>query len=157
MFLVCFFLAAMSTLPALCLYFLGVLLSPDLSVIFDTWDLPFRIFLASFVLLIPTTSLALMLSSLTAESRFASFAWFAVWALGGITYAIIRATELPGAWGSVFLFEAIGDVQTWIFLPDLPPDIAKPHEILAAATILIGITVFSLAVLMRRVSAPIRV
>ncbi len=153
MFMVWFFLLAMSTLPALCLYFLGVMLSPDFSVIFDTLDLPLRILLASIVLLVPTTTLALMLSSLTSESRFSSFAWFAVWALGGITYLIILATELPATWKGVFLIEAIGSVQTWIFLPEL----TDSTQVLASMIILVGITVFSLLVLMRRVSAPIRV
>lgn len=38
-----FYLALISTFPALALYVLGVLLSPSLSVVTATWDLPLRI------------------------------------------------------------------------------------------------------------------
>ena len=84
-----FFLGAVVTVPALLLYLLGVLLSPDLSVVSQTWDIPFRILAASIVLLIPTTTLAVVYSSLTSESRYATFAWFATWAMGFVTYQIM--------------------------------------------------------------------
>ena len=64
------YLSAISTLPALALYVLGVLLSPNLSVVSATWDLPFRIVAASMVLMLPTSILALCFSSLTQESRY---------------------------------------------------------------------------------------
>ncbi len=56
-----FFLVLIATMPALALYVLGVLLSPDLSVIGETWDIPLRILAATGVLVIPTTALATLL------------------------------------------------------------------------------------------------
>ncbi len=89
------FIVFVTTLPALALYVFAVMVSPDLSVIWSTWDIPFRILGATIALVIPTASLALMLSSLTQESRFASFAWFAIWALGhGAWMAILFATAI---------------------------------------------------------------
>ena len=89
------FIMFVTTLPALALYVFAVMVSPDLSVIWSTWDIPFRIVGATIALVIPTASLALMLSSLTQESRFASFAWFAIWALGhGAWMAILFATAI---------------------------------------------------------------
>ena len=46
-------------LPALALWFTGVLVSPSISVAFETWDLPIRIVTASFILAVPTVLLAL--------------------------------------------------------------------------------------------------
>ncbi len=124
------FLSFISTLPALALYVTGLFLSPDLGVIILTWDVPFRIFLATIVLVIPTASLAIALSSLTQESRFASFAWFAVWLLGhGAWLAVLvsRAITLEkspmelandggmSGWSPMSLYIALGEVQNWVF------------------------------------------
>ena len=59
------YLLLITTLPALTLYVMAVLFSPDLSVVEHTWDLPLRILAASAVLMIPTTAVALFFSSLT--------------------------------------------------------------------------------------------
>jgi HAMP domain-containing protein len=89
------FIAAVTTLPALGMYVFAVFMSPDLSVLYSTWDIPFRIFLASLTLVVPTATLALALSSLTQESRFANFSWFAVWVLGHGSYlAVMFSTAI---------------------------------------------------------------
>jgi len=149
------YLLLVTTLPALALYALGVLLSPDLSVVADTWDLPFRIVLASVTLIIPTTSLALMLSSTTSESRYAGFAWFAIWAMGFAAYFVISLNSSLSAspeLNVISLYHALGAVQTWVF--GLQHDM---RQFYAASAVLVGVTVFSLLVLVRRVSAPMRV
>jgi ABC-type transport system involved in multi-copper enzyme maturation permease subunit len=87
------YLSVISTLPALALYLLGILLSPNLGVVAATWDLPLRIVGASVVLMLPTSMLALCFSSLTQESRYAGFAWFAVWILGWFTYIAATSAE----------------------------------------------------------------
>jgi hypothetical protein len=84
-----FFLSTITAIPALMLYVVGVFLSPDLSVIAETWDLPLRILGATVVLVIPTTALALCYSSFTSESRYATFSWFATWAMGFIAYTFL--------------------------------------------------------------------
>jgi ABC-2 type transport system permease protein len=95
MLIVSTFLMFITTAPALGCYLFGVALSSDLNVLADTWDLPFRILLASLVFIIPSVSVALMFSSLTSESRFAAFAWFAFWGLGfiawNVTYGVMSA------------------------------------------------------------------
>lgn len=86
MLVIAAYLTFITTAPALGCYFFGVALSSDLSVLADTWDLPLRIVVASLIFIIPSVSVALMFSSLTSESRFAAFAWFAFWGLGFIAW-----------------------------------------------------------------------
>ena len=89
-----FFLAMIVTIPAFALYVLGVLLSPDLSVISETWDILPRIICASIVLLVPTTALAVCYSSFTSESRYATFGWFATWVVGYVSYYMLTYAPL---------------------------------------------------------------
>lgn len=160
------FLLLVTTLPALCLYALGVSLSPDLSVFFSTWDIPLRIVLASFVLIIPTACLSLMLSSLTSESRFATFAWFAVWILGHGAWMgiwLMQAIRLDGdpitalkdpivsAWSPLSLYNNLGVVQSWIF------GLSDAADAVPGLVVLSLIMFVSIVVLFRKVSAPVRV
>jgi hypothetical protein len=85
--------AAVTVLPSLALWILGVLVSPSISVAVDTWDLPLRVVAASVVLAVPTVLVALAYSSLTAESRIATFAWFATWAACWITHATLTKAD----------------------------------------------------------------
>ncbi len=91
-----FFLMMILTVPAMILYVVGILLSPDLSVIGETWDIPFRVLAASAVLLLPTTALALCYSSFTTENRYATFAWFATWAMGWVAYQVLTLAQMAG-------------------------------------------------------------
>ena len=156
-----FYLLMLSAAPALALYILGVLLSPSANVVFDTWDLPFRIVAASAVLMLPTASLALCMSSLTEESRYAGFAWFAVWILGWFTYAVMVGVEMDRLgtdqsaaiyekWSPVSLYHMLGQVQGWIF------GFTPFDQVKYAAGILAVITLVSTVILFRRISAPLR-
>ena len=150
------YLLAITTLPALLLYLLGVFLSPQLVVVAQTWDLPLRILAASAVFIIPTTALALAISSLTSESRYATFAWFAIWAAGWVTYAMLNA-NIPGSRTAergtlASLYHTLGRVQHWVF--GLEQSFANVSP---AAIELAAITVISLAILFRRVSSPMRI
>ncbi|MFM7206045.1 MAG: ABC transporter permease subunit [Planctomycetaceae bacterium] len=89
--------AAVTVLPALALWCAGVLVSPSVWVVVETWDLPLRIIAASAVLAVPTVLLALAYSSLTAESRIASFAWFATWAACWIAHSSLVTADLVAA------------------------------------------------------------
>lgn len=162
------YLSLISTLPALALYVLGVLLSPNLSVVSATWDLPLRVMAASVILMLPTSMLALCFSSLTQESRYAGFAWFAIWIMGWFTFGAATTAEAFNAqmtkgrmgrelvleqspWTHVSLYHTLGRVQSWVFgLTDF-------REVWISAAILIAVTVISLAILLRRISAPMRV
>lgn len=149
------YLLCVTMFPALLLYFVGVLLSPDISVLYATWDLPLRVILASLLIVIPCTMLALMLSSLTVESRYASFAWFAIWIFGHLTYVVIRGVASPGDSSivqSVSLFETFNDLSSWILDPRL--GVAQ----METRFMLLGVlTAVCTAVLYRRVSAPMQV
>ena len=156
-----------STFPALILYVFAIMMSPSANVFWTTWDIPLRIMVSTVVLILPTASLALMLSSLTDESRYASFSWFATWVLGhGAWLAIligeaVRLRAQPGDplvtessmvknWSSLSIYNNLGDVQSWVF------GFRSFSEVWPAFTVLLVITVLSLLVLYRRVAAPLR-
>lgn len=156
-----------STFPALILYVFAIMMSPSANVFWTTWDIPLRILVSTVVLILPTASLALMLSSLTDESRYASFSWFATWVLGhGAWLAIligeaVRLRAQPGDplvtessmvknWSSLSIYNNLGDVQSWVF------GFRSFSEVWPAFTVLLVITVLSLLVLYRRVAAPLR-
>ena len=87
------YLLLISTAPALALYVLAVLLSPSISVVAYTWDIPFRVLAATAVLLIPTTAMALAFSSLTRHIVTAGFLWYAVWIVGGMAHGILYMVD----------------------------------------------------------------
>ncbi|MEM9828096.1 MAG: hypothetical protein AAF958_16005 [Planctomycetota bacterium] len=123
-----FYLACITTIPALVVYVLGLAVSPNLSVFWDTWDLPIRILISSLCLIIPTSSVALWMSSMTEESRYAAFGWLAMWVLGWVTFfALTLVASMQNAQssgGSVLSVETIalfspyhllGRIQNYVF------------------------------------------
>ncbi len=82
-----------ATIPALTIYVVGLFLSTDPWAIVYTWDIPLRIIAASVILILPTSAIALALSSMTQESRYAGFAWFAIWILGHVTYSVLWSAQ----------------------------------------------------------------
>jgi ABC-2 type transport system permease protein len=150
------YILVISLVPGIVLYCTGVLLSPDISIVLETWDIPLRILGATATMVIPTTCLGLMLSSLTTETRFASFAWFAVWIFGLIAYSVTSSFVNAGTHTPLemlSLFHVIADVQGWLL------DVRAETEvdIVAPVAVLSTITVVSLTILYRRVSAPMNV
>ncbi len=152
-----FYQAMITAIPAMLLYVLGVMLSPDISVVLDTWDLPIRIVLASLVLMIPTTAMALMFTAMTAESRIAGFAWFAVWILGWVAYLTLTSFSASTGmaetnWSALSLYHTLGSVQMWVFgLPSNSTRVASSLMVLFALTLTCSV------VLLRRVAAPTKV
>jgi hypothetical protein len=164
------YLLMISGLPAFALYVLAILLSPELSLVGQTWDLPLRIIAATVVLLIPTSAVALCFSAMTSESRYAGFAWFALWILGHASYFIMSLFHTPNyvsegglpmaddslavvdRWILLSPYMTIGEVQKWIFGIK-----ASFRDVLPEAAAITAVTVVAVAVLMRRVSAPMRV
>ncbi len=119
-----FLLAMITTIPALAIYAGGLLLSNDYGSLLQTWDLPFRILLATAVLVLPTSAVALAFSSLTQESRFAAFAWFATWVVGWVTYLVLTGSamlnesdvnELHRRWLLISPYHVLGHLQQEIF------------------------------------------
>ncbi|MDP1561724.1 MAG: ABC transporter permease subunit [Pirellulaceae bacterium] len=123
-----------TTLPALILYGCGIALSPNLTPLYATWDLPLRIIVVGLMHSIPASLLALMLSAITTESRYAMFGWYATWTLGFVTWRILSlaylsqnqdeggdvpfdplaplALEDGGGWIYVSLYDSISLVQS---------------------------------------------
>jgi hypothetical protein len=145
--------------PALVLYFVGLMLSPNLLVTMDTWDLPIRIVLATAAGVIPTCLIGLLFSSLTQESRFAGFAWFTIWGLGAVVWMGIYLpnsewgqTPFDSNWSLISIYSTIGRVQSWIFA--LETDWSR---VLPSLITLVVLSLLSFLLLYRRVSAPIRI
>jgi ABC-type transport system involved in multi-copper enzyme maturation permease subunit len=103
--------AAITVLPALALWLMGVLVSPSVWVAVDTWDLPIKAVAASVVLAVPTVLLALAYSAATAESRIASFAWFATWAACWIAHSTLTTADLVAAVRQAETADAAGGGQ----------------------------------------------
>jgi len=150
------YVLVISLLPGAMLYCTGVLLSPDISIVLETWDIPLRILAATATMVIPTTGLGLMLSSLTTETRFASFAWFAVWIFGLFAYLVTSSFVNDGSHTPLemlSLFHVITNVQGWI----LDIRVENQIDVLAPLSVLFVLTLVSLTVLYKRVSAPMSV
>jgi len=148
-FTVWFFTAMITTLPALLLFFEAVMLSSELSVLADTWHLPLRLLVASAVLIVPTTAVALCFSSLTRENRYASFGWFAVWINGEVAYRIFQANGR--VWPVVAPHRSLGELQKCIFgFPELAQDVG------VCAGFWVVVTPLAFAILYGRISAPMR-
>jgi hypothetical protein len=157
------FLALITLVPAMTLYIFGVMLSPGFSVVLDTWDIPVRIVIASSVLIVPTSLLALMFSSLTYESRFATFAWFATWGLGAGAYAAINLAQLERQpirqigppepmtdWSYLSIHATVARVQEWVF--GMEPEWLSAVPFFA---VLGGVSLIATGVLLYRVAVPV--
>lgn len=90
-------IAGITMLPGIALWLMGVLVSPSVWVAVATWDLPLKVIASSIVLMVPTALLALAYSSLTPESRIASFAWFATWAACWIAHSSLTTADMMAA------------------------------------------------------------
>ena len=175
-FIIWTFLALITTLPALLLYFVGLCLSPDMTVLWSTWDLPIRIVAASIVLMVPVSVVALACSAMTVETRYAAFNWFAIWVVGWVSFSVLRlgeaavlrrdgprfgrsfrnrgrfpdenATDLiaPSNWELLSPFHVLGRVQQYVF--GLYPD---DQAITAYVGILVTVSLVSVWFIRRRV------
>ncbi len=160
-----FFLAIITTLPALILYILGLGLASEPSVVLSTWDLPIRIIVASLVLMLPTASVALACSAFTVESRYAAFAWFALWVIGWVVFSVLSGGEFAeqmrasrgqeefqtvfdfhSRWEVLSPYHTLGRGQQWVF-GLLPPE----RSVLPVASVLTLVTVGSLGFVYRRI------
>lgn len=166
------FLAIITTLPALSLYVVGLALSPDLNLIWESWDLPLRILGASLVLMIPTASVALACSALTIETRYAAFSWFALWIVGWVSYSVLRLGEIAGRgsqrgprrrgrdipevmeysdWELISPFHVLGRVQQYVF--GLYPE---DRAIWPFVLMLVVVTSLALLFVRRRIRSRLR-
>lgn len=148
------FVSLVLLLPQLLLYFFAVLLSPDISVVAYTWDLPLRCIATFIAIATPAILLALMLSSLTVETRFATFGWFAIWIFGFVAYVVMRNTqgdtsELLLRLGALFLL--FGDLAV-----NLLGISVKGGHFDTQIAFVIAMSVICASVIFHRVSAPMK-
>lgn len=161
--------------PGLVLYAVSIAFSPSLGAIADTGLTVPRIFAASAVVGIPAVLVALVFSSLTGDTRYAAFGWIAMWLLGELFFRILHS--LPGlshaGWvfvpslretasvviGAIFDSGQVAQVANQLNFgaSDLGARLHSPYSPAAAAAWLAAVCVISLAVLYRRISAPMRV
>jgi ABC-2 type transport system permease protein len=131
-------MTCVATIPALAIYFIGLVLSTSSWAIAETWDIPLRVLLATIFLVLPTSAIALAMSSMTKESRYASFAWFSLWLVGQVVYASLMSshgfsmrqgpgnedvlTKLSYTYMYLSPYELLGYLQKKAFglLPDTP-------------------------------------
>lgn len=148
------------TIPALVVYLIGLSLSPDTSTVLQTWDLPGRILLASASLAIPTASVAVLFSSFTSESRYASFAWFAIWILGWVTYGTLTSGELMAGGQLITLspsfklvspYHTLGEIQKAIFGVS-----AADTDASAALLLVSAVTFFAIFIAYQRLADQLR-
>jgi hypothetical protein len=90
-------IGGITLLPGLALWGVGVLVSPSVRVALATCDLPLKVLASSLAVAVPTVLVALAYSSLTSESRIASFAWFATWAACWIAHGALTTADAVAA------------------------------------------------------------
>jgi ABC-2 type transport system permease protein len=87
------FLGMVIIVPSLIAYALGLLFSPDLTIVRDTY----RVLLASMayglVIVVSAGSLILALSSLSRNSRYVALMWLGIWIISGIVGTILESAE----------------------------------------------------------------
>lgn len=158
-----FFVSLLCATPPLVLYLMGLMLTTDGDQILRTWDLPLRIVCATLVVTVPVTLVALAISSLTLESRYAAFGWFALWIAGHIVFTVLYASmdfhrfehdmmNLDPGWRTITSpYQVLGVVQSAIFGFEV-----SKSQLNMSCCALIATSIASLMILFRRTAAPMR-
>lgn len=154
-------LAMTCTIPALGVYLMGLALSPDTTLILQTWDMPLRILAASATLAVPTAALAILYSAFTTESRYAAFAWFTTWALGWVAYGTLTSGELAASGPAILVdhrvklispYHVLGEIQAAVF-GALPAG----SDVLPPVLLVSVVTIFALVVSYHRIAGQLRI
>lgn len=164
------YLALVSLLPALALYAVSIAFAPSLAALYQTSLVAVRVAVAWLAVATPFALLAMFMSSLTSQPRYAMFLWIAYWLLGQLFYGVIAIS--PGlqdaSWPfalsprevSLTVIADVFRVQAQLDELGIRQAIAgyQPgHSAPLAWGVLAGIAAVSLAGLLRRVSAPMRI
>ena len=164
------FIASISLFQSLVLYAESVAFSSTGALAAKTLPVVFGIVISSVAVIVPATSIALMLSSLCREARYAAAGWMGICFGGEACFQLLRAHAVRDDWVYLFsLREMLGSACWWAFdgdahlqnlgvranaLSALFLHRAPPLLVFVALS---AVTVFSIAVVQRRVTAPIRV
>lgn len=169
-----FYVLLVTLAPALILYAVSIAFSPSIATFYGTAPVLWRSCAVTLVVAIPTTAIALCFSSLTSEGRYAAFGWVAFWLLGELVYQILSQTVdfRNSEWIALLslrettatltqsIFNVGGQLQAlgdWSRLRETFRSI-NPNASATLPLVYLGsITVLCSAVLVRRVSAPMRI
>lgn len=164
------FIGFVTLLPALTLYAVSIGFSPSFSAIFATSITVLRIVAASLVVGIPACLTMLFVSSLSGDSRVATFTWVAACVFGELFYQVLSVTPALRGSSWVFLFSArqtalaamggIFDVSGQLErlqLQQLAAALGQSHSPGLAFLSLGTMSVLCLVGLFQRISAPMKI
>lgn len=86
------YIALISLVPALLLYFVSIWFAPSIGTFLETWPTVLRIGAAYVWLAVPVSLLVLFFSSMVRHARYAAFAWIVVGVFGEVAFQSIRVT-----------------------------------------------------------------
>ncbi len=169
-----FFVLMVTLAPALVLYAISIAFSPSMATFQGTVSILWQICAVTLAVAIPTTAVALCFSSLTSEGRYAAFAWVAFWLLGELAYRILSQTIgfKNSEWVSLFslrettatltqsIFNVTGQLQAlgdWSRLRETFRSLKTNASPMLPLVYLGSLTAVCSAVVVRRVSAPMRI
>jgi ABC-2 type transport system permease protein len=92
-----FFLALVAVVPAIAAWFLGVLFSLDMNIIFDTGRILVGVIFYGVVVTLSAGLLMLALSSLSRNSRYVGAIWAGMWILTNVVSTILEGVHLSQA------------------------------------------------------------
>jgi ABC-type transport system involved in multi-copper enzyme maturation permease subunit len=172
---VLFYVWSVTLFPALVLYAISIAFSPSISAFVQTMGLMGQIGAVSLIIGVPATLIVLCFSSLTSDGRYATFGWITYWLLGEISYTLF--SNLPALKNSEWVFllsirkttsvlvEHVFNVSGQLVsivgeeprFRDLYDSLGAQYPALSAYVLLCAISAVCLAVVVRRISAPMRI
>lgn len=94
---VCFWVGAVTLLPALVLYALSIAFSPSVEALTQTLSVVPRLVAASLVLMVGTGAPMLALSSIAPNPRLLAFLWAGAWVVSSVASRVLRLALFPDA------------------------------------------------------------
>ncbi|MBI4563881.1 MAG: ABC transporter permease subunit [Planctomycetes bacterium] len=169
-----FFVFVVTLFPAIVLYAISIAFSPSLSALFQTGTTIFQIVAVAAVIAIPATLVVLSLSSLTEDSRYATFGWISLWLVGEVSYRILSNIPQLADHRWIFLLsvrkttsvliEAIFDVVRQIralgrsdAVNRVLEQVQTPYPPWLGLVFLTALSLVCLCVVFRRISKPMRI
>jgi len=168
-----FFIALMTLFPAIVLYGISIAFSPSVVAVVQTSSTIVNIFAVYLVMAVPTTMIVLCFSSMAKEPRYPQFGWIAVCLFGEMAYGLL--SNMSGVSTAPWicclslrktvnvLTESIFNVSDQVAALGLSPriqatlrDLDSPYSPQLCVIWLGAVSVICLMVLVRRISAPIR-
>jgi len=168
-----FFIALMTLFPAIVLYAVSIAFSPSAAALIQTSGTLVHILCVFLVMAVPSTLIVLCFSSMAKEPRYPQFGWIALCLFGEMAYGLL--SNMSGVASSNWicclslrktvsvLTESIFDVSNQVSALGVSPsiqrtlrDLDSPYSPQLCVIWLAAVSAFCLMVLVRRISAPIR-